>query len=111
MSLFKRGNVYWSYVWEDGVRHARSTGTSNRRLAEQIDQKHKEEIRLKSAQLPDLKPKMLFAELAGQMPAGMSQKRAICQEAADQSAFAGQTQPAADDLDTTEVLPSWQRGC
>ena len=65
MSLFKRGNVYWSYVWEDGIRHARSTGTSNRRLAEQIDQKHKEEIRLKSAQLPDLKPKMLFAELAG----------------------------------------------
>jgi integrase len=57
--------MYWSYVWEDGIRHARSTGTSNRRLAEQIDQKHKEEIRLKSAQLPDLKPKMLFAELAG----------------------------------------------
>ena len=65
MSLFKRGNVYWSYVWEDGIRHARSTGTTNRRLAEQIDQKHKEEIRLKSAQLPDLRPKMLFAELAG----------------------------------------------
>lgn len=65
MSLFKRGNVYWSYVWEDGIRHARSTGTSNRRLAEQINQKHKEEIRLKAAQLPDLKPKMLFAELAG----------------------------------------------
>jgi integrase len=65
VSLFKRGNVYWSYVWEDGIRHARSTGISNRRLAEQIDQKHKEEIRLKSGQLPDLKPKMLFAELAG----------------------------------------------
>jgi integrase len=65
VSLFKRGNVYWSYVWEDGVRHARSTETSNRRLAEQIDQKHKDEIRLKSMQFPDLKPKMLFAELAG----------------------------------------------
>jgi integrase len=65
VSLFKRGNVYWSYVWEDGVRHARSTETSNRRLAEQIDQKHKEEVRLKSTQFPDLKPKMLFAELAG----------------------------------------------
>lgn len=65
MSLFKRGNVYWSYVWEDGVRHARSTETSNRRLAEQIDQKHKDEVRLKSTQFPDLKPKMLFAELAG----------------------------------------------
>jgi integrase len=65
VSLFKRGNVYWSYVWEDGVRHARSTETSNRRLAEQIDQKHKDEVRLKATQFPDLKPKMLFAELAG----------------------------------------------
>lgn len=65
VSLYKRGNVYWSYVWDDGIRHARSTETSNRRLAEQIDQKHKEEIRLKSTQFPDLKPKMLFAELAG----------------------------------------------
>jgi integrase len=74
VTLFKRGNVYWSYVWEDGVRHARSTETSNRRLAEQIDQKHKEEVRLKSAQLPDLKPKMLFAELTGRFLAEGSPK-------------------------------------
>ncbi len=65
MSLFKRGKVYWSYVWVDGVRHARSTETSNRRLAEQIDQQHREELRLRGTQFPNLKPDMRFAELAG----------------------------------------------
>lgn len=57
--------MYWSYVWVDGIRHARSTETGNRRIAEQIDQKHKEELRLRTTQFPNLKPDMLFAELAG----------------------------------------------
>lgn len=65
MSLYKRGGVFWSYVFVDGVRHARSTQTSNRRTAEQIDQKHKEELRLKGTQFSELKPAMKFAELAG----------------------------------------------
>jgi integrase len=64
VSLFKRGSVYWSYVYVDGVRHARSTETGNRRLAEQIDQKHKDELRLKATQFPELNPTMRFAELA-----------------------------------------------
>lgn len=64
MTLFKRGSVYWSYVWEDGVRYARSTKTGNRRLAEQIDQRHREELRLKATQCPELNPDMRFAELA-----------------------------------------------
>ena len=64
MSLYKRGGVYWSYVYVDGVRHARSTETGNRRLAEQIDQKHKDEVRLKATQFPELNPTMRFAELA-----------------------------------------------
>ncbi len=65
MTLYKRGGVYWSYVFQEGVRHARSTKTGNRRLAEQIDHKHKEELLLRSAQLTELKPQMKFAELAG----------------------------------------------
>jgi integrase len=65
VSLFKRGGVYWSYVYVDGVRHARSTETGNRRLAEQIDQKHREELRLKELLAPEFKPDMKFAELAG----------------------------------------------
>jgi len=64
MTLFKRGGVYWSYVYVDGVRHARSTQTGNRKLADRIDDKHKEELRLKGSQFPELKPKMPFAELA-----------------------------------------------
>lgn len=63
MTLYKRGSVYWSYVWVDGVRHATSTKTGNRRLAEQIDQRHREELRLKE-QCPDLNPDMRFAALA-----------------------------------------------
>jgi integrase len=65
LTLYKRGGVFWSYVSRDGVRHARSTQTSNRRLAEQIDQRHKDELLLKSTQLTELKPQMKFAELAG----------------------------------------------
>jgi integrase len=65
VSLYKRGGVYWSYVYVDGVRHARSTETGNRRLAEQIDQKHREELRLKAVLAPEFKPEMRFAELAG----------------------------------------------
>jgi integrase len=64
VTLYKRGAVYWSYVWVDGVRYARSTRTGNRRLAEQIDQKHGEELRLKNTQCPELNPDMRFAELA-----------------------------------------------
>jgi integrase len=63
--LYKRGGVYWSYIWVDGVRHARSTETGNRRLAEQIDQKHREELRLKAVLAPEFKPDMTFAELVG----------------------------------------------
>lgn len=65
MSLFKRGGVWWSYVWRDGVRDARSTGTGNRKIAEQIAQKHKEELALKAAHLTELNPQMKFAELSG----------------------------------------------
>jgi len=64
VALYKRGGIYWSYVFQDGVRHARSTKTGNRRFAEQIDQKHKEELLLRSTQLVDLKPQMQFTELA-----------------------------------------------
>jgi integrase len=63
LSLYKRGAVFWSYVWMDGVRHARSTKTGNRRLADQIDQKHHEELHLKATQCPELDPQMRFAEL------------------------------------------------
>jgi hypothetical protein len=36
VSLYKRGKVYWSAIWVDGVRHMRSLETTNRRRAETI---------------------------------------------------------------------------
>lgn len=64
MALFKRGNVYWSYVWVDGIRHAKSTGITNRRTAERIDQRFKEELNLARMGVVEPKPEMAFSELA-----------------------------------------------
>ncbi len=46
MTLWKRGKTYWTYVSIDGVRHAKSTNTGNRRQAELVDQKFREELNL-----------------------------------------------------------------
>ncbi len=64
MSLFKRGGVYWSYLTMDGVRHAQSTGTGNRRKAETIDQRFREDLNLRRHQIVEPAPRMSFGELA-----------------------------------------------
>jgi integrase len=64
MSLFKRGNTWWAYVWMDGVRHHKSTGTSNRRQAETIERQFRDELNVARHRLPQLKPTMTFGELA-----------------------------------------------
>ena len=63
MSLWKRGNVYWSYVWIDGIRHAKSTGTGNHRQATLIDQRFREELNLRRHQIVQLNPDMTVGEL------------------------------------------------
>lgn len=63
MSLYKRGNVYWSAIWIDGVRRMRSLETSNRRQAETLEQRWRDEFHTQRYQLPNLKPEMPFAEL------------------------------------------------
>ena len=70
MSLFKRGDVYWSYVWQDGIRYARSTGTDKIRKAESDDRKHKEELELKKFRPKGLNPEMEFGELFARFLAG-----------------------------------------
>ena len=65
MSLYKRGNVYWSAIWIDGVRTMRSLETSNRRQAETLEQRFRDELHTKRFQLPNFKPEMPFAELYG----------------------------------------------
>jgi integrase len=64
MTLYKRGNIYWAYVSVDGVRHAKSTGTNNRRQAELIEQRFKDELNLKREGLSQLSPETTFSELA-----------------------------------------------
>jgi len=65
MSLYKRGNVYWSAIWIDGVRTMRSLETSNRRQAETLEQRYRDDLFAKRFQLPNFKPEMLFGELYG----------------------------------------------
>jgi integrase len=70
MSLFKRGNKWWAYVWIDGVRHNKSTGTSNRRQAEAIEHQFRDELNERRHRLPQLKPTMTFGELTAHFIAG-----------------------------------------
>lgn len=63
MSLFKRGNVWWAYIYRDGIRHQYSTGTSNRRQAETIEAKLKEEVNNRRFQIVQADPNMTFGEL------------------------------------------------
>lgn len=74
MTLYKRGNVYWSYVWLHGIRHAKSTGTANRRQAERIDHEFKEELHLASMGIAEPHPEMTFSELAARFLADGSPK-------------------------------------
>jgi integrase len=64
MSLLKRGTIWWAYFYVDGVRHQHSTGTSNRRVAERILQKLKEDAALARHQIPQADPDMTFGALA-----------------------------------------------
>jgi integrase len=63
MSLYKRGGVYWSYIWQGGIRYAKSTGTGKIRAAESFDRKHKIELELKKSRPPELDPEMTFGHL------------------------------------------------
>ncbi|MGH9660740.1 MAG: tyrosine-type recombinase/integrase [Bryobacteraceae bacterium] len=64
MSLWKRGAVWWAYFYIDGVRYQQSTGTSNRRIAEQVLQQLKDDVVMRKHQLPLLDPAMTFGALA-----------------------------------------------
>jgi len=74
LSLYKRGNVYWSYIWQDGIRYALSTGTDKIRKAEDFDRKHKIELELKKSRPAELNPEMSFGELFARFLAGADVK-------------------------------------
>ena len=72
MSLFKRGDVWWTYFYSEGVRHQYSTGTGNRKQAETIEAKHKAEVNNRRFQIVDADPKMSFGALAARFIASGS---------------------------------------
>lgn len=62
MSLYKRGNVWWTAVWVDGVRTMRSLETQNRREAERRARVIEDDLCARSFQ-PELRLEMTFGEL------------------------------------------------
>ena len=75
MSLFKRGNVWWAYLYQDGVRHQYSTGTANRKRAETIETKLREELNDRRFDIVEADPHMTFGELAARFAASGSVRR------------------------------------
>jgi integrase len=72
VSLFKRGNVWWSYLFCDGIRYQYSTGTSNRKQALKIEEKLKQELNDRRFLIVESDPTMTFGELAARFIAGGS---------------------------------------
>ncbi|MGO9642358.1 MAG: tyrosine-type recombinase/integrase [Candidatus Acidiferrales bacterium] len=64
MSLYRRGRTYWTYIWVEGIRHSKSTGTTNRREAEGIERQFREELNRRRHQIREASPEMTFADLA-----------------------------------------------
>jgi integrase len=74
VSLWKRGNVYWSYIYVDGIRYSQSTGTPNLRQATTIEQRFREELNLKRHHIAEPRPQMTFGELAARFLAEADRK-------------------------------------
>lgn len=64
MTLWKRGRVWWVYFYLDGIRHQYSTGTGNRRQAELVEQKLRQNANLKRHQVVQVDPQLTFGALA-----------------------------------------------
>ena len=75
VSLLKRGKVYWTYFYVDGVRYQFSTGTGNRRLAQRIERQRMEEVNTRSLGTIQADPSMTIAELAARFIAEGEAKR------------------------------------
>lgn len=66
MSLYKRGGVYWSYIWINNVRHSRSLNTGNKQEAIRREIDFRGELDIRRHKKSNVNPEMLFSELATQ---------------------------------------------
>jgi integrase len=64
VTLYKRGRKFSISIWVDGVRHLKSTGTTNRREAETIERDFREELNRRRHQIREASPDMTFTDLA-----------------------------------------------
>jgi integrase len=64
VSLFKRGDVFWSQFYLDGIRYQQTTGARTRRLAEQIERKLREDANLRRHDVINADPDVTFGKLA-----------------------------------------------
>jgi integrase len=64
VTLYRRGRKYSIQLWVDGIRHLKSTGTTNRREAETIEREFREELNRKRHQVREASPDMTFTDLA-----------------------------------------------
>lgn len=64
MSLYKRNSIWWFAIYVNGERYCESTGTSNRRTAERIEQQRREELNNKRHRLPTIDPDVTVAAVA-----------------------------------------------
>ena len=72
MSLYKRGKVWWVYLYENGRRNQYSTGTGNRTLAQKIEDKLKRDLCERRFQLVDFDPDITFGAIAARFIASGS---------------------------------------
>lgn len=75
MSLLKRGTIWWSYFYIDGVRHQHSTNTSNRKQAEAIEQKLKGEANARRHHLVEADPELTFGALVARFIASGAMRK------------------------------------
>jgi integrase len=64
VTLYRRDRNYSIQLWVDGVRHLKSTGTNNRREAENIERQFREELNRRRHQIREASPDMTFADLS-----------------------------------------------
>ena len=64
MTLYKRGRIWWSDFVRNGIRHQASTRATDRRIAERIEEKLKNDVALRLFQIIDFDPNLTFSEIA-----------------------------------------------
>jgi len=75
LSLYKRGGTYWCYLYRDGVRHAFSTGTGNRKEAQKIEDKKKQDLNDARFQIVSYDPEITVGAIAAQFVASLAARK------------------------------------